>query len=52
VGDAKGEPKISFPLHKRAFSLRTGKCLNDDIEAVHIFSVTADGNSICVKVSE
>ncbi|MBN2529132.1 MAG: nitrite reductase (NAD(P)H) small subunit [Deltaproteobacteria bacterium] len=52
VGDAKGEPKIACPLHKRAFSLRTDKCLNDDIEPVRIFQVKAEGSSIYVKLSE
>lgn len=52
VGDAKGEPKISCPLHKRAFSLRTGKCLNDDIPPVKIYAVKKDEDGIYLNIPE
>ncbi len=29
VGDAKGVPKITSPVYKQAFDLRTGQCLDD-----------------------
>ncbi|MBA3846351.1 MAG: nitrite reductase small subunit NirD [Planctomycetes bacterium] len=30
VGDAKGVAKISSPVYKQAFDLRTGQCLDDE----------------------
>jgi nitrite reductase (NADH) small subunit len=45
LGDAGGKPKITCAMHKRNFSLLTGKCLNDDnVEDIEIYDVkTEDG---------
>ena len=34
VGDARGVPKITSPVYKQAFDLRTGRCLDDPTVAV------------------
>ena len=39
IGDAKGEPKVACPMHKRAFSLRSGRCLSDDSLRVQVYDV-------------
>ena len=30
IGDENGEPKVACPFHKKTYSLKNGKCLNDD----------------------
>jgi nitrite reductase (NADH) small subunit len=50
IGDTNGEPKISCPLHKRAFSLVSGKCLNDDIAPVRIFPVKRESDGIYISL--
>ena len=30
IGDLKGEPKVACPMHKKTFSLETGKCLSGE----------------------
>ena len=30
IGDSNGEPKVACPMHKRTFSLRTGRDMDDE----------------------
>lgn len=39
VGDAKGEPKVACPLHKKPFSLKSGKCLSGEDYSLQVFPV-------------
>jgi len=39
VGDRAGVPKISSPIYKQSFDLRTGQCLDDPAVAVPIWPV-------------
>lgn len=44
VGDSAGVPKVASPVHKQAFDLRTGACLEDDQISVPSYPVrTVDG---------
>jgi len=39
VGDRGGEPVVTSPLLKQAFSLKTGVCLDDEAVALEVFAV-------------
>lgn len=39
VGDLNGEPVVASPLYKQHFSLRSGRCLEDDSVQVSVWSV-------------
>jgi len=39
VGDRLGEPTVASPLLKQVFSLRTGRCLDDDALGVTVYDV-------------
>jgi nitrite reductase (NADH) small subunit len=44
VGDRGGEPVVASPIYKQAFSLVTGRCLDEPGQEVDVFAVTlADG---------
>ncbi len=38
VGDRAGEPTVASPLLKQVFSLRTGRCLDDDGAALGTYA--------------
>jgi nitrite reductase (NADH) small subunit len=39
VGDRGGEPTVASPLLKQVFSLKTGRCLDDEDVALEVFAV-------------
>ena len=39
IGDSKGEPKVTCPIHKRSFSLHNGECMTEENLKVNIYSV-------------
>jgi nitrite reductase (NADH) small subunit len=44
TGDRRGEPTVASPLLKQAFSLRDGRCLDDESHALTVYDVrVADG---------
>ena len=44
TGDQHGEPTVASPLLKQAFSLRDGRCLDDESHALTVYDVrVADG---------
>ncbi|TMA36275.1 MAG: nitrite reductase small subunit NirD [Deltaproteobacteria bacterium] len=50
LGDQAGEPKVACPLHKKTFSLETGKGLSDPNYQVRTFPVELRGEDVWVKL--
>jgi NAD(P)H-dependent nitrite reductase large subunit/NAD(P)H-dependent nitrite reductase small subunit len=50
IGDRRGEPKVACPLHKKTFSLQSGKCLSGENYRVQVFPVRVDGNDVFVQL--
>ena len=50
LGDQGGVPKVACPVHKKAFSLESGKCLSGEEYAVKVFPVKVEGNDVYVQV--
>ncbi len=48
IGDMDGEPVVASPLYKQHFSLRSGRCLEDDSVQVPVYPVLLDGDSVTV----
>ena len=46
VSDAKGEPKVACPLHKKTFSLKTGDCLTGEPYSIDTFPVRVVGEDV------
>lgn len=39
TGDRKGQPTVASPLGKQAFSLRDGRCLDDESRSLTVYEV-------------
>ncbi|MFS4449694.1 nitrite reductase small subunit NirD [Maribacter sp. 2307UL18-2] len=52
IGDENLEPKVACPLHKNNFSLKTGKHLNGDLEAIATYPVKIEDGFVYVGFSE
>jgi nitrite reductase (NADH) large subunit len=52
VGSQAGEPKVACPLHKKTFSLATGRGLSDPAYRVRTFEVEVRGNEVFVRVPD
>ncbi len=50
IGDQQGEPKVACPLHKKTFSLQSGKCLSGENYRVQVFPVRVDGDDVFVQL--
>jgi nitrite reductase (NADH) large subunit len=50
LGDVNGLPKVACPLHKKTFSLETGKCLTGEDYEVQTFAVKIEGDEVLVQV--
>lgn len=50
VGDRGGVPKVSSPLHKQSFDLRTGSCLDDEAVRVSVHAVRVHDGRVQVAV--
>ena len=50
LGDQQGEPKVACPLHKKTFSLCTGKGLSDPAYEVRTFPVRVADGMVFVKL--
>ncbi|PIB27406.1 nitrite reductase small subunit [Maribacter sp. 4U21] len=52
IGDEQMEAKVACPLHKNNFSLKTGKHLNGDLEAIATYPVKVENDVVYVGFSE
>jgi nitrite reductase (NADH) large subunit len=50
LGDANGVPKVACPVHKKAFSLQSGKCLSGEDLSVEVYSIKVEGDEVFVQV--
>lgn len=50
LGSQDGEPKVACPVHKRTFSLITGKGLSDPVFRLQTFPVRVSENEVYVKL--
>jgi nitrite reductase (NADH) small subunit len=48
IGDDKGIPKVACPLHKKTFSLESGKNLNGDLDAIATYPVKVEGENVYI----
>lgn len=48
VGDIGGELVVASPLYKQHFSLRSGRCLEDESVAVPVYDVKVDGSQVLI----
>jgi nitrite reductase (NADH) large subunit len=46
IGNAGDEPKVACPLHKKNFSLQSGKCLSGDPLSVNVFPVKVERGEV------
>lgn len=52
TGDKKGEPIVACPMHKRVFSLESGKCLGDSNYSVTTYPVEIEGENVYLLLPE
>lgn len=50
IGSSGDEPKVSCPLHKKPFSLATGKCLGGDDYSLKVFPVRVEGDEVFLEL--
>lgn len=50
IGDAAGEPKVACPLHKKTFSLETGRSLQGEDYCVRTFAVRVEGDEVLIEL--
>lgn len=50
VGSVGDEPKVACPLHKKPYSLETGKCLSGEEYSVKVFPVKVDEDEVYLKL--
>ena len=48
VGDLKGDVVVASPVYKQHFSLKTGRCLEDESVRVDVFPVRLEGHTVWV----
>lgn len=51
VGDKGGELVVASPLYKHHFSLRTGRCLEDESAAVPVYPATIRGDNVIIDLT-
>jgi nitrite reductase (NADH) small subunit len=49
VGDADGVPTLASPLYKQRFDLRTGRCLDADVEPLRVHDVAVHDGVVVVR---
>jgi nitrite reductase (NADH) small subunit len=48
VGDLNGELVVASPVYKQHFSLRTGRCIEDDSMSVPVYRAVLEGTAVVV----
>ena len=51
VGSTDGVPKVACPYHKATFSLVTGECLSQELEAVRTYPLKVEDGMVLVALS-
>jgi len=50
IGETGGTPKIACPVHKKAFSLESGKCLSGDEYEIRVFPVKVEAEDVFLEL--
>jgi nitrite reductase (NADH) large subunit len=50
LGDQAGAPKVACPIHKKTFSLESGKCLTGENFSIETFPVKVERGEVFVKL--
>ena len=50
IGDAGGKPKVACPVHKKTYSLETGKGMSDRDLSIQTFPVKIDGDDVYLQL--
>ncbi len=50
IGDEKGEPKVACPMHKKAFSLDSGKCLGGEDYRIDRYPIKVEDGYVHVQM--
>ena len=49
IGDIKQEPMVASPLYKQHFSLKTGRCFDDDTVSVAVYKIRINNNRVEIQ---
>jgi nitrite reductase (NADH) small subunit len=49
VGDLKGEPVVASPVYKQHFSLRTGRCAEDETVRIPVYRAHIEDGYVVVE---
>ena len=52
VGDIDGEPVVASPLYKQHFSLRTGRCVEDEAICIPVHDAVLQDDQVTITISE
>lgn len=52
IGSTAGEPKVACPFHKKAFSLKTGECLNAEECSIAVFPVRIEDGYVHIGFAQ
>lgn len=52
IGDAASEPKVACPFHKKSFSLKSGKCMNDDAYQIETYPIRVENGHVYIGFTE
>lgn len=52
IGSKEGEPKVACPFHKKAFSLKTGECLNAEECSIAVFPVRIEDGYVHIGFTQ
>lgn len=52
LGEEQFEPKVACPLHKNAFSLKTGEHLNGELQPIATYPVKVEDGFVYIGFSE
>jgi len=52
TGDIGGEPMVASPVYKQHFSLRTGRCMEDEHLSVPTYAVRIHNGRVLIQIPE